>query len=227
MAGRNVVGMKARLLLAVGALCALLAGCSGQQQQLYRPQSSIDETLAITLPDGFTRQSDLSASISLAASKAASQKGVAGNLDVESRYPGPMGATPIPSADPYMVALRDAQMHAAKVATAAGIPLGRITSVHEFRQVMPNQPATTNQIVLEVQFGDSLTVYGQSQYVSNPMYAANGKSLFVRIHGAGGSAADARNSADAFEAAVRSAVESFGIKPGAIQIQGGMINAVS
>jgi hypothetical protein len=214
---------KFRVLITLATLFALSA-CA---QQPYRPSSTISETLFIGLPHGFSRQSDLSTAISAAATDASSRKGVAGSVNVENRSQGFDVPTPAPSGDPYLLALRDGQSHAEQIAKATGLPLGRITSVKELRGLPPYQSMYQSQIVLELDYGSTLTVYGTAPINSTPKFGSANSTLVVMVEGSGQNASDARASADAFESAIRSAVVPFGISPSAIRVQGGSVNAVS
>jgi hypothetical protein len=214
----------ARLFFAASVSIAV---CACAAQQAYRQLSSINETLAITLPNGFSRQSDLETAISLAATDASKQNGVAGSVNVEHRFPEPGAAMPTPSGDPYLAAFRDGQSHAEMIAKASGLTLGRITSVREQRGI-PNYPSyASNQIVLEIDYGTTLTVYGSSPVKRTDSYNGPGNVMTVMINGQGQNASDARASADAFESAIRSALARFGVGPSQVKVQGGSVTAVS
>ena len=207
-------------------LSVAVFACAAQQS--YRQLSSINETLSITLPSGFSRQSDLATAISNAATDATSQKGVAGSVNVENRLPPLVAAAPTPSGDAYLAALRDGQAHADEIAKATGLTLGRITSVRE-QPGSPNYPSEfSNQVVLELDYGTTLTVYGSSP-IKRPSasYGPSGNTMSVLILGQGQNASDARASADAFETAIRSAVARFGFSPSQVKVQGGSVTAVS
>jgi uncharacterized protein YggE len=154
---------------------------------------------------------------------------VAGSVNVENQnqFPGQIVATPAPPGDPYLLALRDGQAHAQEIAKATGLTLGRLTSVIEHRGAPNYQPQFANQIVLELDYGSMLTVYGTAPIRPVSKYGPTGATMIVLIQGSGQNASDARASAHAFESAIRSAVAPFGISPSAIKVQGGSVNAVS
>jgi hypothetical protein len=223
-AQRNVGRMRFAPIAIAAALSVAVCACAAQPT--YRQPSSINDTLSITLPSGFSRQSDLANVISNAATDASSRKGVAGSVNVENRLPAPGAATPTPSGDAYLAALRDGQTHAAEIAKATGITLGRITSVREERN-FPNYPSQTVMIVLEIDYGTTLVVYGSAPIKPTSYYGFAPNSMSVMILGQGQNASDARASADAFEAAIRTAVARFGIAPSQIKVQAGSVTAVS
>jgi uncharacterized protein YggE len=141
--------------------------------------------------------------------------------------PPGLNALPMPSAsaDPYEAALRDAQVHAAEIARLSGLPLGRITAVHQQAQ-MP-QYAPQVRVVLEVDYGSELSIIGESPY-QPPQYGLPTKSgLTVMITGSGATAQDAQTSATAYEQAVRKAAAEFGLGADQVQVQGGSVNAAS
>jgi uncharacterized protein YggE len=211
------------------ALAALisLAACACAAQQTYRQLSSVSETLTITVPNGFSRQTDISTIIDGAVTDATSQKGVAGSVNVENRGAGPGTASPMPSGDPYVAALRDGQTHAEEIAKATGLTLGRVTSVREQRNP-PNYPSyASNQVVLEIDYGTTLTVYGSSPIIRASDYGPAANTMTVLIMGQGQNANDARASANAFESAIRTALARIGIGPSQIKVQGGSVTAVS
>lgn len=211
-----------RRYVAFLAIATVVAACT---QRPYAQPSTVERTVYIDLPQGFEKQAQLDTAISAAATRAASAK-IAGNVYAsgEPAYPGPQTAAP--SSDPYLVALADAQRHAAAIAKAAGLSLGRITSVREEREFTPSGVQMTyyGRVVLKVDFGDALTVYGSSPYHT---LAASKRStrMTVRINGSGPTAADAQASADAFENAVRSAAASFGIPSTSIHVEGGSVSS--
>ena len=182
--------------------------------------------MTVTVPTGFSRQADLSTIIDGAATDASSQRGVAGSVNIENRFPAPGAASPAPSGDPYLAALRDGQVHAAVIAKATGLTLGPITSVREQRNV-PNYPSYASiQVVLEIDYGTTLTVYGLSPAKRMDNYNAAANLMTILIMGQGQNASDARTSADAFEGAIRSALARIGIGPSQIKVQGGSVTAV-
>src|ERR1700682_5617760 len=216
--------MRSAGILVAASVSVAVFACAAQPA--YRQLSSINETLSITLPSGFSRQSDLANAISNAATDASSHKGVAGSVNVENRFPAPGAASPSPSGDAYLAALRDGQTHAEAIAKATGMTLGHITSVREQRN-FPNYPSQTVAIVLEIDYGTTLVVYGSAPTKPISYFGYPANAMSVMILGQGQNASDARASADAFETAIRSAVGRFGIGPSQIKVQGGSVTAVS
>lgn len=204
----------------------VLAGCNGSQG--FRRQSTISETILIKFPAGFARSQELAAAISSAATAASEQRGIAGSVNILNNYQGNgYAAEPAPSAseDPYLTALRDAQTHAAEIAKSSGLPLGRITSVHQ--QTPPPPYARDTRVMLEVDYGPNLSVVGVSSAgISQQSDAGPGEGLRVYVMGTGPSPQDARNSVSAFEDAVRKSAMQAGIGASDFQIQGGQVNTV-
>jgi uncharacterized protein YggE len=216
--------MRQLRIISVAIILVAACGCAAQQQ--YRQLSSLSENLTITVPNGFNRQSDLSTIIDGAVTDASSQKGVAGNVNVEGRVAGPEAASPAPSGDAYLTALRDGQTHAEEIAKATGLTLGRITSVREQRGLPNYPPYGSSQITLEIDYGTTLTVYGSSPLKRIDNYYGAGNTMTVLIMGQGKDATDARTSTDAFESAIRAALARVGIGPSQIKVQGGSVTAV-
>jgi hypothetical protein len=215
MAGASKVSISMALLFA-------LTACSSSQA--YRRGANISETILIKIPVGFSQTAELASAISQAATAASDQKGVAGSVNVMNEPPGMTVPTPSASADPYLVALRDAQVHAAEIARFTGLPLGHITSVHQ--QTPPPQFGPQNRVMLEVDYGPDLSVVGVSPFIGNPQYNPGTNPGFrVNVQGYGTTADDARASVNAYESAVRRAAAQFGISEADVQIEGGMVNS--
>lgn len=215
MRGTLSVAISAAVLVALGA-------CSSPQA--YRRGASISETIMIKAPANFAQTSELATAISQAATEASDQKGVSGNVNVMNDAPAMTAPSPSASADPYLVALRDAQTHAAEVARLTGLPLGHITSVHQ--QTPPPQYGYQNRVLLEVEYGPDLSVVGVSSLAGGPPNSQfPNQGLRVYVQGYGNSADDARASVTAYESAVRKAVAQFGIAAADLQIVGGAVNS--
>ncbi|HLJ83924.1 MAG TPA: hypothetical protein VKT51_07135 [Candidatus Eremiobacteraceae bacterium] len=178
----------------------------------------------IKTPPSFSQTSQLATAISQAASEASDQNGVAGNVNVMNDTPGMAAPSPSTTADPYLVALRDAQAHAAEIARITGLPLGHITSVHQ--QAPPPQYTTQNRVMLEVDYGPDLSVVGVSSLAATAPYnQSTNQGLRIYVGGYGNSADDARASLNAYESAVRKAAARFGITSAELQIVGGAVNS--
>jgi hypothetical protein len=204
------------------AVLLALAACSSPDA--YRRGASISETIVIKIPAGFSQTPELASAISQAATAASDQKGVSGSVNVMSEPPGMTPPTPLASADPYLAALRDAQLHAAEIARLTGLPLGHITSVHQ--QTPPPQFGPQNRVMLEVDFGPDLSVVGFSPFVGSQQYnQVTNPGLRVFVQGFGRTADDARASANAYEGAVRKASAQFGLSAADVQIEGGAVNS--
>jgi Protein of unknown function (DUF541) len=215
-----------KAMAAIIAVLAIPLACSSCTfNQPYRQQSTVDETVLVKVPPGFGRTLELASAISFAATAASQQKGIAGRVNVEN--PPAFMASPAPSAsaDPYESALRDAQTHAVEIAKLSGLPLGRITSVHQ-QSPMP-QYAQQSRVILEVDYGPELSIIGESPF-QPPQYGLPMRSgLTVMISGSGATAQDAQASAAAYEQAVRKAAAEFGLGADQVQVQGGAVNAAS
>ena len=219
--------MRTSAVAIIGLVVLALDACGVQHP--YQQPSSVEELVTAQLPKGFAKQAELAGAVSAAAAQASTARGVMGSVTIEGSDYTPFlpSPSPSPSADAYLEALSDAQHHAATVAKAAGISLGRITAVREERGVTaPGYVSWPDRVVLRVDYGDSLTVYGMSS-PSPPRYPfpPNQGAFSVHIRGTGPSVGDARSSAEALAKAVRDAMTSFGIPTQSIQTQGGTVSS--
>jgi hypothetical protein len=204
------------------ALLFALAACSSSET--YRRGANISETIAVKIPVGFSQTPELVSAISRAATAASDQKGISGSVNVMNEPSGMTTPAPMASADPYVVALRDAQAHAAEIARFTGLPLGHITSVHQ--ETPPPQFGPQNRVMLQVEYGPELSVVGVSPFVGNQQYGQFPNTGFrVFVQGYGSTADDARASVNAYENAVRGAAAHFGITAADVQIEGGVVNS--
>jgi hypothetical protein len=196
----------------------LAVACSNAR--MYQQPSLVSETLTLRLPDGFGKQAALAQAISAAAVRTESEPGISGSVDIQGPFNAngayPVATSSTGSRDPYIQALTDAQNHAAELSKATGVALGTVTSISEDRDpaVVTRVP---NRIVLEVKYGDSLTVYGSSEPLQSTS-AYGGSGLNVQIRSTGTKPADAKASVDALEQAVRATAASFGISGQAVQV---------